>query len=103
MGIGLGEEFYAAGVVELLQEFDDLRGVVFELLDGTAGERDGALEVAAILLGHVDEGIEGGDVRAFGRLADGAGVLVVVVVVVVGTDVEETIALEMDVLVNLKI
>ena len=103
MGIGLGEKLYTAGFVELLEEFDDLGRVVFELLDGAAGERESAFEVAWIGFCHLYEGFKCGNVGAFGCFTDGARVFVIIVVIVVRADVEETVTLQVDVLVYLEI
>ena len=52
---------------------------------------------------HFKECFDCGHVGALGSFCDGASVLVVVIVVVVRADVEETIALEVDVLMYLEI
>ena len=103
MAVRFGQKFDTARLVELIEEFEHLGAVLFQQFDGRAGEGEGALEIVAVVVGHLDEGIEGGDVAVFGRLGDGALVFVVVVIVVVGADVEETIALEVDVLVDFEI
>ena len=103
MGIWFSEKFHTARVVEFLQEFNHLRSVVFKLLNGAARERDGALEVAAIALSHFDERVESRHIRVVGSFSDRARVLVVVIIIMVCADIEETIALEMDVLVYLEI
>ena len=56
-----------------------------------------------MILAHLDECLQGRHIAALGDVGDGTLVLVVIVVVMVATDVEETVALEMDYLVNLKI
>ena len=73
------------------------------MLNGAARERDGAFEVAAIALSHFDERVECRHIRIVGCFSDRARVLVVVIIIMVCADVEETIALEMDVLVYLEI
>ena len=52
---------------------------------------------------HLDECLEGRDVGMFGSFGDGTLVFVVIVVVVVRADVEEAIAFEVDILVNLEV
>ena len=103
VGIGLGKELNATRFVELLEEFDDLRRVVFELLDGAAGKGNGALEEAGVGICHFDERREGGHVGTLCRFGNGAGVLVVVVIIMVCADVEEAIPFQVDVLVDFKI
>ena len=77
--------------------------MVFELFDGATGKADGTLEVLSITFGQLDKSLQGRDVGTVGGLGDGALVFVVVVLIVVGTDVEETVALQMDILVNFKV
>ena len=103
MRVRLGQELDAASLVELLQEFDDLGSVVFKLFDGTARKREGTLEIVGIGLGHFNECFDGRHVGTFGCFGDGACVLVVIVVVVVSADVEETVTLQVDILVYLEI
>ena len=103
MAVGLGEEFHAAGLIEFLQQLDDLGGVLLQQFDGAAADGEGDLEGFAIGLGHLEEGLESRDVRTFCGFCDAALVLVVVEIVVVLTDLEEAIALEMYILVNLEI
>ena len=67
-------------------------------------EREKAhFEIVAILVRHFDERLEGRDVGMLCCLGDGTLVFVVIVVVVVCADVEEAIAFEVDILVNLEV
>ena len=61
------------------------------------------LECLSVVGNHVEHGLQGRLVALFKEVGDDALVLVVVVVIVVGTDVEETIALEMYGLVYLEV
>ena len=101
--VGLGQELHAARLVHFLQLLQHLRSVHLQLLDAHAREREGHLEVLAVLLNHLVERVQGRHVGTFCNIADRALVLVVVVVIVIGTDVEETIALQMNNLMYLKI
>ena len=103
VGVRFGEKFDAARAIELIEELKHFGGVLFEELNGRAREREGAFEVAAVAFGHFDQGVERGDVAAFGRFGDGALIFVVIVVVMVGADVEEAVALEVDILVYFEI
>ena len=76
---------------------------MFEEFDGSAREGESALEIVAIAVRHLDECLEGRDVGMFGSFGDGTLVFVVIVVVVVRADVEEAIAFEVDILVNLEV
>ena len=103
VAVGFGEEFDAARFAQLLEQFDYLGSVVLQLLNGAAREGDGTLEIAAVALGHFDEGFESGNVGTLGGFGDGTLVLVVIVIVMVRTDIEETVTLQVNILVNLKI
>ena len=103
VAIGLGEELHATGLVEFLQLFEYLRGVHLQLFDTRSRKRECHLECLAVLLNHLLQGVQGRHVGALGDVGDGTFVLVVVVVIMVGTDVEETVALEMNNLMYLKI
>jgi len=103
VAVGFGKEFHTTGLVEFVKEFEHLGAILFEEFDGSAGEGESALEIVAILVRHFDERLEGRDVGMLCRLGDGTLVFVVIVVVVVGADVEEAIAFEVDILVNLEV
>ena len=103
MRIGFGEEFDAARLVEFLELGEHLGCMELELLYADAGKGEGHLELFAKLLEHLFEGLECRHVGTLYDVADGAVVLVVVVIVMVGTDVEEPVALEMHNLVDLKV
>ena len=103
MGLRFGKEFHASGLSELLEKFDNLGCMVLKLFDGASREGNGAFEEARVGFGHFDESLKGRNVGTFSRFGDRARVLVVVVVVVVCADVEEAIALEVNVLMYLEI
>ena len=81
----------------------DLRGVHLQLLDAGAREREGDLKELAVLLDHVMECVQRWHVTALGDVGDATLILVVIVVVMIGTDVKETVALQMDNLMYLEI
>ena len=103
MGIWLGQELAAAGVIQLVQQVDDGRCVDFQLLQCHAGDGQSYLEGTLGLLRHLDKRVQGGDIGAFGHVVHAGFVGIVVVVVVVVTDVEETVTFQMDNLVYLEI
>ena len=103
VAVGFGKELYATGLVEFVEEFEHLGAILFEEFDGSAREGESALEIVAIAVRHLDECLEGRDVGMFGSFGDGTLVFVVIVVVVVRADVEEAIAFEVDILVNLEV
>ena len=103
MAIGLGQEFNAARFVKLLQELDHLGSILFQKLDGASRDREGYFESFAIGLCHLQERTEGGNVRTLGSLGDTTFVLIVVEIIMILTDLEEAIALEMDVLMDLEV
>ena len=103
MRVRLGEELYTTRLVEFLQLLDDLWSVELQLHNACTRQREGNLEILAMFLNHVADSCQGGHVRTVGDIGDAALVLVVVIVVMIGTDIEETIALQMDNLMYLEI
>jgi len=103
VAVGLSQEFHATRLVEFIEEFEYLGAVLFEEFDGRTREGESALEIVAIAVRHFDESFERRDVGVLGRFGDGTLVFVVIVVVVVRADVEEAIAFEVDILVNLEV
>ena len=103
MAVWLCEELHATGLVQFLQLGNDLWSVELQLLDARTRQREGDLEILAIVANHVADGVQCRHVAVLGNIADTTLVLIVIVVVVVSTDVEETIALQMDNLVYLEI
>ena len=77
--------------------------IAFEEFNGTSAETDGALEIAAISFRHFEQGLECWDIATLGCFLNASLVFVVVVVVVVGADVEEAIAFQMDILMDFKV
>ena len=103
MRVRLGQEFYTTGLVQFLQLGNDLRSVELQLLNTRTREREGYLEVVAMLLNHVADSRQCGHVAAVGNVGDATLVLVVIVVIMIGTDIKETVALQMDNLMYLEI
>ena len=103
VAVRLGEEFSTACVVQLLQQLNDLGCVLLQQFDSASADGESDLESLAIEFSHLDECLDSWDIRTFGRFCYAAFVLVVVEIVVILTNLEETIALEMYVLVNLEI
>ena len=81
--------------IEFLEFVEHLRSVYLELLHSDTGDRERAFEVTVAVLDHLLQRVEGRHVGAFSDVVDGTLVLVVVVIVMIGTDVEEAIALQM--------
>ena len=94
MGVGLGQKLHAARLVELLQFVEHLWRMELQLLHTHARERERHLEVVAMLLDHLPDRVERGHVASVHDIGYASLVLVVVIVVVVGSDVEEAVALE---------
>ena len=103
MTIGLCKELYTTGLVEFLQFLKNLRGMHFKLFHTNTRKRECHLEELTVLLNHGKKRVEGRHIAALGCLSDGTLVLVIVVIVMVGTDIEETIAFQMGYLMDFKI
>ncbi len=103
MAVGLSEEFYATRLVEFFKEVENFGRVVFEEFESGTADADCALKETTVSLSDFDQSLKSGDVALFCGLSDGALVLVIIIVIMIGTDIKETIALEMDILVNLEV
>ena len=75
----------------------------FQLLDTNTRQRESHLEVLAIIANHVADGIQGRHITALGNVTDTTLVLIIIIVIMIGTDIEETIALQMNNLMYLEI
>ena len=101
--VRLSQEFYTTRIVELLQFLQNLRSVKFQLLHTHSRKRESYLEILAVLFNHLLKGIQGWHIRALSNLVDATVVLVVIIVIMVGTDVEEAVAFQMGNLMYLEI
>ena len=93
----------AASVVEFLKLGYHLRGMQLKLLETNSGKRKGNLEIVAVFFYHVKERIERRHIRTLGYFAYASVVLIVVIIVMVCSNVKETVSLQMDYLVYFKI
>ena len=100
---GFRKEFYATGSHEFLQEVDEFRNVLLKLLDGSAADRESNLKLLAVVLNDVEQHLSCRDVRIAGNASDYFVVVEVVEIVVVVTDIEETIFFQAIWLVYMKI
>ena len=103
MAIGLSQELHTARLVHLLQFLQHLRRMHLQLFDTCTRERERYFEVLAVLLDHIVEGIQGRHIAALGNVSDATLILVVIVVIMIGTDIEETVTLQMNNLMYLEI
>ena len=74
-----------------------------QLLDACSRQREGNLKELAVLLDHVVEGVQRRHVAALGNVGNATLILVVIIIVMIGTDVKETVALQMNNLMYLEI
>ena len=103
MTIRLGKEFHTTGLAEFPQEVYDLRSIELKLLETYTAERECHLEVAVGLANHLQQRLQSRDIRALGDVGNGRLVGIVVVIIMVCTNVEETIPAQMDNLMDFEI
>ena len=103
VAVGFCEELYTAGGCQPPEEVEHLWSVLLDEFQRNAADAKGYLEGFAVFLNHVEHCLQGRLVALFEELVNDALVFVVVVVVVVCADVEETVALEMYRLVYLEV
>ena len=103
MRVRFGQELYTARLVHSLKFLENLRCVHLKLLNTCTRKAECNLEELAVLVNHIVQGIECRHIAALGDIGDATLILVVVVVIMIGTDIEETITLQMDNLMYLEI
>ena len=103
MTVGLGQELHTACLRQRAEKFEHFGCVLLDKLQRNAADTEGYLEGLAVLLDHVEHRLQRRLVALLRQFGNDALVLVVVVVVMVRADVEETVALEVDGLVYLKV
>ena len=101
--VRLSQELYTTRIVELLQFLQYLRSMKFQLLHTHSRKRESDLEILAVLFNHLLKGIQGWHIRALSNLVDATVVLVVIIIVMVGTDIKEAVAFQMGNLMYLEI
>ena len=101
MIVGLGEEFDAAGGVELMESVHHFGNVLLELLEGDAGDRVGNAEAAFVHFDGVEESAIGRQIAFMGHFPADFGVFEVVEIVAVG--IKDAIAAETEGLMDLEI
>ena len=103
VGIGLCKKLYTSGAVKFLQFGQHLRGMELQLFHAYTGDGESHFEIFAVGIDHLLQGIQGRHIRTLGNVCDGAFVLIIIIIVVIGTDIEKTVSLQMDYLVYLEI
>ena len=103
MRIRLSEELYATGLVQFLQLLQNLRSVKLQLLHTDTREREGNLEILTALLYHLLDSIECRHIRALCDVVDATLILIIIIVIMISTDIEEAVAFQMGNLMYLEI
>ena len=103
MTIRLSQELHTTGLVQLLQLFQHLRCMHLQLFDTCSRQREGHLEEFTMLGNHLLQGSQCRHIRTFCNIRDATFVLVVIIVVMICTDIKETVTLQMDNLMYLEI
>ena len=103
MTVGFCKELNATGSHQLPEEFEHFGSVLLDEFERDAADAKCHLEGFAVFVNHVEHCLQGWLVALFCQFGNDALVLVVIIVIVVGTDVEETITLEVYRLVYLEV
>ena len=77
--------------------------MIFQLFNTCTRKREGYLEVISVLLYHLQQGVECWHIRTLCYVADASFVLIVIIIIMIGADIKETISLQMDNLMYLEI
>ena len=101
--IGLTQNFHAPSFGKLLHGIDELRNVLFQLFKRCAAYGKSNFEFLSIVANHLQQGFACRHIRAMSNASDDVIIGKVIVVVVVIADVEESVVLQTEWLVYLKI
>ena len=103
MRIRLCKKLYASGIIELLEFLKHLWSMQLQLLNTYTRKRESHFESLSILAYRLLDGIESRHIAALCYIGDSTFVLVIVIVIMISSDIKETISFQMDNLVYLKI
>ena len=103
MRVWLGQELAASRIIELVQQVDYGRRMDFQLLQCHTGNGQSHLERTVRVLHHFNERIQGGNIRAFSNFIYTCLISIIIIVIMICTDIKETITFQMYNLMYLKI
>ena len=103
MRIRLAKEFTTAGIIQLMQQVDHCRSMNFQLLQRHAWNRKRNFESTARILHHFNQCTKGRNIWTLGNFIHTHFVRIIIIIVMIITNIEETIAFQMYNLMYLKI
>ena len=103
MTVGLSQELHASRFGELLQDVNNLGGILFKLLQEDTADTEGHSEVLTVLVNHIQHCTECREIAVLSSFCGLALVLIIIIIIMVGTNIKETITLQMIGLMYLKI
>ena len=103
MGIRLGKELTATGIIQLVQQVDDSRRIYFQLLQRNPRNGESHFKRTSGILHHFNQSVQCRDIRAFGYIIDTGFIGIIIVVIMIGTYIKETVTFQMNDLMYFKI
>ena len=103
MGIRFCQEFAAAGVVQLMQEVQNGRSINLQLFQCHTRDGEGDFKSSSRIFDHFQQSCQCRNIRMFGHITDTGFIGVVIIIIVVSANVEETITFQVNNLVYFKI
>ena len=103
VAVGFSQEFHTAGGCQLAEELKHLRSILLNQFKRDTADAECYLEGLAVLGNHVEHRLHCRLVTLLGQFRNGTLVFVVIIVVMIGADVEEAITLQMNRLVYLEV
>ena len=101
--VGLAEKLDAPALGQQAERIEHFRGVEAELLDSRPGDREGHPELPLVLVDQFQEEFVRGQVTLLGHLLHDLGVQVFIEVIGVGANVQNSVRLQAEGLMNLEI
>ena len=103
MRIRFSQELATARFAELTQQVYNSRRMYLQLLQCHAGDGESHFKRTSGILHHFNQGVQCRDIRAFGYIIDTGFIGIIIVVIMIGTDIKETVTFQMNNLMYFKI
>ena len=103
VGIRFRQELHTPRFVQFLQQLYHRRCIILQQLNGATWNGKSHFEETGILLNHLEEGLKSRQIGMLDRIGNTALVLIVIVIIMVRTDIEEAITFQMYILMNFEI
>ena len=92
--IRFAKELTTAGIIQLVQQVNHRRSMNFKLLQCHTGNRKRHFESSSRVFHHLNQRTESRYIRSFGNLIHTGFICIVIIVIMIGADIEKTVAFQ---------